>query len=427
MLFSIYAGIVILLGGLGGGYAALHNTSTPAEILLEPKADIGPEPFTDPISAVPTPEATATAIPVATPTAAPTAAPTAVATPRPTAAPPRLTPRPAPIGAVDANYRVYAGSNQACDKSKLVAFLQSHPSQAAAWAAVENITVAQIPSYIAGLTSTVLAKDVRITNNGFAHGEADPRQSVLQAGTAVLVDSRGVPVSRCLCGNPLLPAQPIQGTTTPAYRGTPWPNFIPGKVVPITQPAIVDALANPSPTAALPGVTQTPSGTANQSGSPFAEPNSVQDGGFESGIVPPWGTGSYEPRPEVFWGAANATATVDTTVAHTGKASLKIVNQSPAAPNVYRTMAQQDSVIANAPYCLAFYARSQNSASGILSIAVDHAWSKRSAASPGTYDWTRFQLSFTAESSMIDVRIISENTGTIWVDDISVTLGPCRA
>src|SRR5262249_33550114 len=99
--------------------------------------------------------------------------------------------------------------------------------------------------------------------------------------------------------------------------------------------------------------------------------------------------------------------------------------QSPAAPNVYRTMAQQDAVTAGAPYCLAFYARSQSSALGALTIAVDHKWGKRAGATAGTYDWTRFTVSFNAEASPIDVRIITENAGTVWVDDISVTPGSC--
>ena len=396
------------------------HTPAAAEILLEPKADVGPDPFTDPISATPSAEPTASAVAEATPTAAPTAVATAA---------PPATPRPAPIGAVDANYRVYSGPNQACDKNKLVAYLQSHPSQAQAWAGVEGITVAQIPSYIAGLTSTVLTKDVRITNNGFAGGGATARQSVLQAGTAVLVDSRGVPVARCLCGNPLLPAQPIQGTTTPAYKGTPWPGFSDANVVPITQPAISNALANPTPSRVpRPVVTETPAipqaTLPRTSFTPLAG-NVVKDGDFESGVVPPWGTGIYEPRAETFWGAANATATVDTGVSHSGRASLKIVNQSPAAPNVYRTMSQQDAVTAGAPYCLTFYAKSSTSSRGALSIAVDHAWQKRAAAAPGIYDWERFTLLFNAESATIDVRIISENTGTVWVDDISVTPGTC--
>jgi hypothetical protein len=43
-----------------------------------------------------------------------------------------------------------------------------------------------------------------VTNHSFVDGRAVAFQSILQAGTAVLVDQDGVPVARCRCGNPLL-------------------------------------------------------------------------------------------------------------------------------------------------------------------------------------------------------------------------------
>ena len=43
-----------------------------------------------------------------------------------------------------------------------------------------------------------------MTNHSFVDGRAVAFQSILQAGTAVLVDKDGVPVARCRCGNPLL-------------------------------------------------------------------------------------------------------------------------------------------------------------------------------------------------------------------------------
>jgi hypothetical protein len=98
-----------------------------------------------------------------------------------------------------------------CDAAQLVAFLTdpANGAQAGAWAEVQGITPAEIPSFVAGLTPVRLRLDTRVTNHGFDGSRATPFQSVLQAGTAVLVDDRGVPRAKCFCGNPLAEPEPI--------------------------------------------------------------------------------------------------------------------------------------------------------------------------------------------------------------------------
>ena len=82
-----------------------------------------------------------------------------------------------------------SGSQQVCDADALVEFLEENADKAAAWAGVHGIEASEIASYVAGLTPVVLLDDTRVTNHGFSDGRATPRQSVLQAGTAVLVDA----------------------------------------------------------------------------------------------------------------------------------------------------------------------------------------------------------------------------------------------
>ena len=53
--------------------------------------------------------------------------------------------------------------------------------------------------------------DTRVTNHGFNDGEATPFQSLLEAGTAVLVDNTGVPRVKCNCGNPLAEPKGLGG------------------------------------------------------------------------------------------------------------------------------------------------------------------------------------------------------------------------
>ncbi len=120
---------------------------------------------------------------------------------------------------------------QACDPDQLVAFLASDLPKAQAWAAVHGIDPADIGGFVAGLTPLVLTRDVQVTNHGFVDGQAYQIPAVLQAGTAVLVDDRGVPVVKCGCGNPLLPAAQIAPEVDVRVVGRAWPGWHPDRVV----------------------------------------------------------------------------------------------------------------------------------------------------------------------------------------------------
>ncbi|MDJ0925591.1 MAG: protein kinase [Acidimicrobiia bacterium] len=126
---------------------------------------------------------------------------------------------------------LYGGTEilDVCDRDALVRFMEDNIDKAAAWAGVQGIDPDDIPNFIEGLTDVVLQVDTRVTNHGFRDGVANPINSVLQAGTAVLVDAFGVPRVRCFCGNPLLPAIELSAGVT--VRGTPWPDFDLGNTV----------------------------------------------------------------------------------------------------------------------------------------------------------------------------------------------------
>ena len=108
---------------------------------------------------------------------------------------------------------VYGGSRdtQVCDAAGLVSFLTDpgNEAKAEAWADTLDVEVADIESYVASLTAVRLRWDTRVTNHGFSDGEATAFQSLLQAGTAVLVDDTGVPRVKCNCGNPLGEPTPL--------------------------------------------------------------------------------------------------------------------------------------------------------------------------------------------------------------------------
>ncbi len=135
---------------------------------------------------------------------------------------------------------LYGGTRNvaACDPQAMITFLEQNPDKAAAWAGVQGIAVADIRSYIEGLTPVVLTRDTRVTNHGFRNGQAFAHPSVLQAGHAVLVDRWGVPRAKCSCGNPLGPPVPL--TTPPVYVGPQWPTFDPTVIIVVVATDPVD-------------------------------------------------------------------------------------------------------------------------------------------------------------------------------------------
>lgn len=146
---------------------------------------------------------------------------------------------------------LYGGSQseKLVDKEGQLQFFAGNPDKAAAfctalnvdptlqWSGGVQVQPAQLRDYFAELTPLVLTRDTRVTNHGYRDGKPTPRQSVLQAGQIVLVDSYGVPRVRCECGNPLTPPTPV--TTTPKYTGPKWPTFDPVNVVVVQQATVI--------------------------------------------------------------------------------------------------------------------------------------------------------------------------------------------
>ena len=123
-----------------------------------------------------------------------------------------------------------------CNADALITYLEANPNRARPWAGALGLNAADIRAFVSALTPVVLRVDTRVTDYGFADGRAVPRQSILQAGTAVLVDRTGVPRVRCASGNPL--GEPSAVTSSPDYTGTRWPGFSPQTIV----------IVNPAPT-----------------------------------------------------------------------------------------------------------------------------------------------------------------------------------
>ncbi|MFH8496361.1 DUF6777 domain-containing protein [Streptomyces coeruleorubidus] len=185
-------------------------------LFLQPAAAQGPNPFTD-----------STATTTATPSPIPR-------TPE-TAGPGDAAPASADLSGLRSlsggTPGLYGGIERtgSCDVARQMGHLTRDRARTRAFARVAGVSPASVPDHLRDLTPVVLRADTRVTNHGFRAGRAAGYQAVLQAGTAVLVDDRGVPRVRCACGNPLRPPVALRGT--PAVKGTPWPGYRPGQVV----------------------------------------------------------------------------------------------------------------------------------------------------------------------------------------------------
>ena len=155
------------------------------------------------------------------------------------------------------------------------------------------------------------------------------------------------------------------------------------------------------------------------------------NGGFEQGLVHPWGTGHYEDRAGrtafgLWWNSLNTRAfmKIDTDVRHSGQRALRVTNYSPIAPHVFTTTSQRITGLRpNTVYRISLWAKAQDLAAGAVSFAVDAAWVKRLLSLPaGTWDWRPFSATINiGYNDTIDWRLIHQNTGTVWLDDIVVT------
>ncbi|MFD5878869.1 DUF6777 domain-containing protein [Streptomyces yangpuensis] len=201
-LFALLGLFAVACGGQEEPTSAAGPESQ--EVYLQPVASAGPDPFT-------ASSATGESAPVQ---------------------PPLPNPTGQGIRTVNAaTPGLYGGTQRlgSCDVEQQVQHLTDDSGKARAFAEASGIEVARIPDFLRGLTPVVLRADTRVTNHGFRGGRADGYQSVLQAGTAVLVDDHGMPRVRCGCGNPL--GSPRAAKGSPVHKGDPWNGYQPNQVV----------------------------------------------------------------------------------------------------------------------------------------------------------------------------------------------------
>jgi hypothetical protein len=200
----IVAAIVVFFVGRSSNKAS-------ADVALVGKDTPGNETFTPPVAAPSPPQAANTA----------------------------TAPAPSSGGLITANgdaAGLYAGQRDvpSCNATQLTSYLEANPAKQKAWAQAINLQPTDVKQFIATLTSVNLRVDTRVTEYKFADNKPQPHQSVLQSGTAVMLDRTGFPRVRCQSGNPL--GEPRAVSSSPSYTGAAWPGFSPRQVV-IVKPA----------------------------------------------------------------------------------------------------------------------------------------------------------------------------------------------
>jgi hypothetical protein len=93
-----------------------------------------------------------------------------------------------------------------CDLDEMIEQFESDREIAEAFASVHGIAATSIGEYLRSLTAGYVLDTVDVISYGFSGGFAQPYDTTLVAGTAMLVDRDGLPRVRCRCANPLQPA-----------------------------------------------------------------------------------------------------------------------------------------------------------------------------------------------------------------------------
>ena len=218
VLAVLSTGILVTAGcgrEAGGGGPGTEGTADAGEVLLQPAAAQGPDPFTR-----------STVEPAGAAPAAPRMTPPR--TPPPGDGAPRTLPGSTP--------GLYGGTRSvaSCDVGQQIRLLAADPAREEAFAQAAGVPREGVPDFLRGLTPVVLRADTRVGNHGFRAGSATTFQSVLQAGTAVMADGHGLPRVRCACGNPL--SRPAGAGDAEGGRGEKWAGYDPARTV-VVAPA----------------------------------------------------------------------------------------------------------------------------------------------------------------------------------------------
>ncbi|GAA4833611.1 hypothetical protein GCM10023201_22170 [Actinomycetospora corticicola] len=162
----------------------------------------------------------------------------------------------------------------ACDTQALIAQLTADPAKAAAWGRPLNVEPGGINAFVTSLSAVTLRADTAVTEYGYADGAFQPYPAVLQAGTAVMVNSYGEPTVKCHNGNPLGAATSSNDTGRPV--GPVWQGFATERTIRITPAPVAQrtlTVVNPTTNTQTPAPVKTQPGPNTPNPAPPTTPD----------------------------------------------------------------------------------------------------------------------------------------------------------
>ena len=177
---------------------------------------------------------------------------------------------------------------------------------------------------------------------------------------------------------------------------------------------------------------------------PRVEGNLVRDGGFEDGLVPPWGSGDLsDGHPWRLLEGARAYGEAVVSPVHSGKLALSIRHATEEHQGWMGVTSQSlRSLETDREYVLEVWARADNLQDGGIRVRIVRHGSRPGVAKglsgaadatgldevplaeialpAGTYDWRRFSTTFAAPAVKLDLEILSVALGMAYLDDVSV-------
>ena len=119
-----------------------------------------------------------------------------------------------------------------------------------------------------------------------------------------------------------------------------------------------------------------------------------------------------------FNNGAKGEAYIDSENSYSGSASLKIINETPSAANVYAGAYYNVNVEAGKSYKVGAQIKSLRSANIFFCVSWETRYSLRPFGD--TYEWTNFEITYTAKESGAKVlQFIADGvTDGFWIDDV---------
>jgi hypothetical protein len=116
---------------------------------------------------------------------------------------------------------------------------------------------------------------------------------------------------------------------------------------------------------------------------------------------------------------------LDHTMAHSGRSSIQITDQSPTQPFIYAVIqSPKISVQPETTYDIRFFARARNTTGCSVGADMDVGDTCRENVPTGTYDWQEITFTVTTQPDQKEMTIHFLADGTtdgLWIDDVSVS------